>query len=69
MRKIIFKSIFSIISLLFCIYLLYFLTDIGFSKQYLPVSSIPCNVASIIMCIFIPCSVFISFDDVKGIEE
>lgn len=52
--------IISLISLVVCIYVNYFATDIGFRKEIMPISGAPFWFASLIMCIIIPVYIYLS---------
>lgn len=53
------KTIASVLSLIICILLLYFVTDIGFWTYPMITTGLPYCVGSIITCIMIPIFVFI----------
>ena len=44
----------SLLILLICIFVVYFLTDIGFRKEVMPISGIPLWLGSLIVCIIFP---------------
>lgn len=50
--------IISLISLIGCIWLNYFVTDVGYRKEIMPISGAPFWLASLIMCIMFPIYIY-----------
>lgn len=53
----------SVLTFLICIFVVYFVTDIGFRKEIMPISGVPLWLGSLILCIITPIYTYFDLQD------